>query len=345
MTTATEQKDLAASVPRATRRSQPRWRDALRHGSALVGLVALGLLAYHELTHLTGQLGQVCLTVVVWTIALTGLNIVQGLSGYLSLAQASFFGGGAYISSILLEHGWSMWPAAIAAVALVALGGLVVGLVFGRTRGQYFAIGTLFFAAVFTLVLDNEIGLTGGPQGLPVELGFQTDTSLKLLAASMSVGFAIFYFLRRSRLGWRLLSIREDEDLATHLGVPTARTKLVALALSAAFGAWAGVLLAQYNGVISPSEFGYETSFLMFVGIGLAGYGRVLSPLLGSLIVVGVPELLELGPGVSEIAVGVIFVAIMLLMPGGILGGAERGLLWLRGRYRSARGLEGSWRF
>lgn len=343
MTTATQKKRELFGITAPAADSRRPWAGVLRHGSALIGIAALGVLAYYELTHLTGQLGQVCLTVVVWTVALTGLNIVQGLSGYLSLAQASFYGGGAYISSILLNHGWSIGLAAIAAVVLVGLGGLVVGLVFGRTRGQYFAIGTLFFAAVFSLVLDNEISLTGGPQGLPVELGFAPDTSLALLAASMSVGFVLFYLLRRSRLGSRLLSIREDEDLASHLGVPTSKTKLVALALSAAFGAWAGVLLAQYNGVISPSEFDYETSFLMFVAIGLAGYGRLLSPLLGSLIVIAVPELLDLGPGVSQIAVGVIFVAIMLLMPGGILGGFERTLRWLVSRFRSSPEVEGSW--
>ena len=297
---------------------RPAWQ---RHGPAMMGCVALGIVSYFLLTNLTGQLGQVALLVAVWTLAVTGLNIVQGLAGYPSLAQASFYGGGAYISTILLHRGVPMIASAILAVLLVAFGGLMVGLIFGRTRGQYFAIGTLFFAAVVTLVLN--IQTPGGPNGLPVDLGFSPDTTLRLLAVSVSVGFAIFYILRRSWLGLRLLSIREDEDLADHVGVPTAQAKLIGLVLSAVFGAWAGMLLAQYNGVIAPSEFTFGQGFLMFVAIGIGGYGRLLAPLVGSLIVIGVPQLLDVGPGVSQIVVGIIFICVMLLVPGGIIGACE----------------------
>lgn len=297
-----------------------------RHGLAMAGIAALGVFAYYLLTHLTGQLGQVCLLVVLWTISVTGLNIVQGLGGYPSLAQASFYGAGAYISSLLLQHGMPMAVAAFVAVAAAAVGGLVVGLIFGRTRGQYFAIGTLFFGAVVTLFLNNQVSVTGGPNGLPVNLGFSLATTLRLLAASVSVSMVVFYVVSRSKLGSRLRSIREDEDLAAHVGVPTARTKLVALVVSAVFGAWAGVLLAQYNGVISPAEFTYQQGFLMFVAVGLGGYGRLLTPLVGSMVVIGLPQLLNLGPGVSQIVLGVIFIAVTLLVPGGIIGGLELAL-------------------
>jgi branched-chain amino acid transport system permease protein len=301
-------------------------RVLARHGVAMAGIVVLGAVAHYLITHLTGKNGQVAVLVVLWAVAVTGLNVVQGLGGYLSLAQASFYGGGAYISSLLLHHGLPMTVAAVLAVLAVAVGGLLVGLIFGRTRGQYFAIGTLFFAAVVTLVLNNEVDLTGGPNGLPVDLGWSPDTSLWLLAASLSLGLAVFHVLNRSRLGSRLLGIREDEDLAEHLGVPTSRVKLVALVISAVFGAWSGVLLAQYNGVISPSEFTYQQGFLMFVAVGLGGYGRLLTPVVGSVLVVGLPQMLDLGPGVSQIALGIIFIAITLLVPGGILGAVETGL-------------------
>ena len=179
-----------------------------------------------------------------------------------------------------------------------------------------------------TLVLNNATSLTGGPNGRPVDLGFAPTTTLRLLAASVSVGCALFYLITRTRFGTRLLAIREDEDLADHVGVPTARTKLLALVVSATFAAWAGVLLAQYNGVIAPTQFTFGQSFLMFVAVGLGGYGRLLTPLVGSLVVVGLPQLLDLGPGVSQIGVGVIFIVVTLVVPGGILGGVD--LLWGR---------------
>jgi branched-chain amino acid transport system permease protein len=218
--------------------------------------------------------------------------------------------------------------------------GLVVGLVFARTRGQYFAIGTLFFGAVVTLVLSNEKQFTGGPNGLPVDLGFEPQTTLLLLAASMTIGFALFYVISRRRVGTRLLSIREDEDLADHLGVPTARTKLLALVLSSGFGAWAGVLLAQYNGVVAPTQFTFGQSFLMFVAVGLGGYGRLLAPLVGSIVVIGLPQVLDLGPGVSQVVIGVIFIVVTLVVPGGVLGGLESGYRRILRSRRASSGRE-----
>lgn len=311
--------------------------SAASHAAVMVGLVALGLVAYYLLTHLEGNQGQAFLLVMIWTVAVTGLNVVQGLGGYPSLAQAAFYGGGAYLSTILLHQGMPMALAALLAVLLSTVAGLVVGLVFARTRGQYFAIGTLFFGAVLTLVFNNATRWTGGPNGRPVDLGFSPTTSLRLLAASVTVGLAVFYVLRRSRLGSRLLSVREDEDLADHLGVPTARTKLLALVLSAVFGSWAGVILAQYNGVIAPTQFTFGQSFLMFVAVGLGGYGRLLAPLVGSLVVIGLPQLLDVGPGISQIVVGVIFIIVTLAVPGGILGGLESAGRWAWSR-RPGRG-------
>ena len=244
----------------------------------MVGLVVLGLIGYRLLTTLEGGKAHICMLVMVWAIAATGLNVILGLAGYPSLVQASFFGGGAYISSLLLQHGWQPVLAAVLGIVLTMVGAVLIGMVFARTRGQYFAIGTLFSGAVVTLVLINEKGVTRGQQGMPVGLAWSTDLTIKLLAASVPASLAIFYFVARSHLGDRLRSIREDEDLAAHLGVPTAQIKLIALVISSAFGAWAGVLQAQSDGLISPSQFSFAKGFLLFVAIGLGGYGRLLTP-------------------------------------------------------------------
>ncbi|WP_018653788.1 branched-chain amino acid ABC transporter permease [Actinomadura flavalba] len=293
----------------------------VRHGAVAAGLVALSVVAYLLLAGVQGDRGQVVLLVVVWTIALTGLNLIMGLGGYPSLAHVAFFAGGAYLSAYFLERGWPMALGAALAVGLTMLGGLVVALVFSRTRGQYFAIGTMFCTAVVYLVLTNATGFTGGPNGKPVDLGFSMTATLVLLAASVGLGLGAFYVLARTRFGDRLRAIREDEDLARHVGVPTARVKLVAMVLSSGFGAWAGVLFAQYNGVIAPSQFTFVQSFLMLVAIGLGGAGRLLAPLVGSAIVIGFTQLIKLGPGVSQIVLGVLFILVTLLVPGGVLGG------------------------
>jgi branched-chain amino acid transport system permease protein len=144
------------------------------------------------------------------------------------------------------------------------------------------------------------------------------------MAVSLVVGLVIFHLISQSRFGDQLRSIRSDEDLSEHVGVPTATTKAIAIILSAAFGAWAGVLLAQYNGIVAPSQFSFIQGFLMFVAIGIGGYGRLFTPVVGAVIVVGLSQLLKLQPGVSQIALGAMFLLITLLMPGGIIGAVER---------------------
>lgn len=290
----------------------------------VVAIVAVGIVAFGALDRLEGDLGLVAALVVVWAVALAGLNIIQGLAGYPSLAQAAFYGIGAYTSSILLEHGWSMWPAALAGVGGALLLGLLLAGVFSRTRGQYFAIGTLFFGAVCHLVFTNAGDWTGGPNGMPVQLGVDFEQIPALLAGSLVAVLLAFHALGRSSLGGALLSVREDEDLAGHLGVPTARAKLLGVLMSAAFGGWGGVLLAQYNGVIAPSQFTFVQGFLMFVAIGIGGYGRLFTPLVGALVVVGLTQLLKLEPGISQMVLGVLFILVTLAMPGGIIGTVER---------------------
>lgn len=298
-------------------------RNSGHHLAAMIGIAMIGILGYHFATTWHGSRAQVCILVMLWTIAATGLNTIQGLGGYPSLMQAAFYGGGAYGSAILLDHGHSAVVSSLLAIITTMAGGLLIGLVFGRTRGQYFAIGTLFAGAVLTLVMTNWRSVTGGPQGMPVDLAFSETTTLRLIAASMSLGLMVFYWLSRSSFGDRLRSIREDEDLAAHLGVPTARVKLTALVISSVFGAAAGVLLAQRDGIIAPTQFTFVKSFLMFVAIGLGGYGRLLTPLVGAFLVAGVPELVDLGPGVSQIGIGVLFIVVTLLVPGGVIGGLE----------------------
>lgn len=310
------------------RRRWPSW----------AGIAVIGVVSALAVTGLQGDQGLVAVLVVIWAIALVGLNIVQGLGGYPSLAQAGFFGIGAYASSLLVNAGLPFIAAALGAVLIAGVVGAAVAFVFSRTRGQYFAIGTLFFGAVCTLVFVNEAKLTGGPNGMPVALGLPLEAVMALIVGSLVAALVLFEVLGRSALGERLRAISADEDLAEHAGVPTARTKAIAFIISSVIGAWAGVLLAQYNGVIAPSQFTFVQGFLMFVAIGIGGYGRLFTPVIGALVVVGLSQLLTLYPGVSQIVLGVIFVLVTLLMPGGVVGGVER----LLGAVRAAFGRGGS---
>ena len=289
-----------------------------------IGIALLGVGLWVLLIETNAFYSSVLTGILIWTIATSGLNIIAGLGGYPSLVQGAFYGIGAYGSAIAMQWGQPFWAAVPEAMAAAGFLGLVIGLVFSRTRGQYFAIGTLFSGLVVALVLNNWRSLTHGALGLSVDFGFANLDQLNIaIAAAATLTLALFRFVSRSRLGWRLLTILEDEDLAEHIGVPTARTKLTAFVLSAAIGAMAGTLIGQYNGTISPDLFDYYVGFVMFVALSVGGAGRVLGPLLGSAFIVGVPNLLNLPSGIGLLLAGLIFVVVIIVLPGGFMSAID----------------------
>jgi branched-chain amino acid transport system permease protein len=289
-----------------------------------LGIALLGVVLWLLLAKTNAFYSSVLAAILIWTIATSGLNIIAGLGGYPSLVQGAFYGVGAYGSAIAMQWGQPYWAAVPEAMAAAALLGLVIGVVFSRTRGQYFAIGTLFSGLVVALILNNWRSLTHGALGLTVEFGFADFDQLNVaIAAAVTLTLGFFRFVSRSRLGWRLLTILEDEDLAEHIGVPTTRAKLTGLVLSAAIGALAGTLIGQYNGTISPDLFDYFVGFVMFVALSVGGAGRVLGPLLGSTFIVGVPNLLNLPSGIGLLLAGLIFVTVSILLPGGFMSAID----------------------
>ena len=301
----------------------------LRRGLPYLGIAVLTFGLWLLLVSVNDFLAGVLASILIWTVATSGLNIIAGLGGYPSLVQGAFYGIGAYGATLALIAGWPLWGAMLLAIVLAGVAGLFIGLVFSRTRGQYFGIGTLFFGVVVALVLNNWTQLTHGPLGLPAPFVFAGNGQLNaVIAVSAGLSLALVVALGRSRLGRRLVTIRADEDLAEHIGVPTARTKLLGFVISAMVGGYAGVLIAQYNGTISPELFDQTVGFVMFVAVSVGGAGRVLGPLVGSAFIVGVPDLLTLPSGIGLLVVGVIFVAIVILVPDGLMGGLEA--LWRR---------------
>ena len=280
---------VATTTDRPPAASTAQSRPApLRHGGPLVGIAVLGLVVYYLLTHLQGTQGQVALLVALWTVAVTGLNIVQGLGGYPSLAQASFYGGGAYLSTIFLHSGMPMAVAALLAVAAVTGAGLVVSLVFARTRGQYFAIGTLFFGAVVTLVLNNATSLTGGPNGIValdplhfLSLTMHSVTSYYyLLLLTLALVLVAIINLNRSRIGRAWRAIREDALAAEAMGIPTNRLRLLAFAVGAGIAGFAGCLFAAWQQSVFPGNFDVPLLITLYAMVVLGDTNSCISALM-----------------------------------------------------------------
>jgi branched-chain amino acid transport system permease protein len=289
---------------------------------AVAGLAALGLvpLVVHRDDVL--NLGVVFLL----SVALAqSWNVLAGLAGQVNLGHAAFFGLGALVARSLWIAGTPI-VAAMAAGALVATtAGVALGLVAFRLRGAYFAIGTLAFAEILRLTVGNtlsEISTLPAPTIAGYRLAARYYAALALALGSVGVVTA----LAASRLGLGMQAVREDEAAAEASGVGALGVKLRAVALSTGLAGLAGGVFAYYHVSYYPQHafspaWTFDALLITFIG----GVGTVHGPLLGALFYVGLREYLAVRwADIHLLVFGVLFVAIVLLLPGGLVEAAAR---------------------
>lgn len=281
---------------------------------------------------------------LIWAIAGQGWNIVSGFAGQFSFGHAAFFGLGAYAPLVLAKKfAINPWLGMLAGGAIAGLYAMVMGVLTFRydVRGSYFVLATLAFAELLLYIFINVEWL-GGSSGfvkpLPREYGaeyglaaFQFSETLPyyyvglgLLAVVTLVALGI----KRSGAGLYLFAIRDDEDAASAVGVPTLRYKLLALVVSAFFTAWAGTLWAMYFTTISPEVvFGVLVNLDVLLPTVIGGIGSVLGPIIGSLLLTMVSELGRTAvdiPELQDVIFGVLLLVIVLKSPGGVLSWTGR---------------------
>jgi branched-chain amino acid transport system permease protein len=263
------------------------------------------------------------LQVFMW-IALAGSwTLISGLTGYVSFGHVAFFGAGAYTGAILVAHaGWS-WPAAALAGGVAAcLLALLIGYPCLRLKGPYFAIAMLGLNEVLRALVSYFEGLTGGGNGLSLPTLDATRAIYYVMGALAVAVTAMTYAIITSRFGLRLMTIREDEVAAEAMGIDTFRHKLVAFLLSAVGPGIAGALTARDQGYIEPiSVFPLAITVTMIVMVLFGGKGTVWGPVLGAAALFVIQEIVWARyPYVHPLLFGTIIVAVVLLMPRGVLG-------------------------
>jgi branched-chain amino acid transport system permease protein len=289
----------------------------------LVGLaLALVVLALYPMQG-TGYGVRTLLQLFMWIALAQSWNLISGLTGYVSFGHVAFFGMGAYSAGILIgKAGWA-WPVACLAGGVMAM---VLALVIGwpclRLKGPYFAIAMLGLNEVLRVIVSYYEGLTGGGNGL----------SLPTLHASVPIYYAmglvaiavtaLTYLIITSRFGLRLMTIREDEVAAEAMGIDTFRHKLYAFLLSAVGPGIVGGLAARDQGYIEPlSVFPLITTITMIVMALFGGKGTIWGPVLGAVVLFTFQELVWARfIYLHQLLFGAIIVAVVLLMPRGILG-------------------------
>ena len=304
---------------------------------ALLAIVVLGLVivaAYAKRSEVY-LLTLYC----VYLMATMGLNLTVGYAGQMSLGQAAFLGIGAYIAAIALKAGVPFLVVLpMAAVACFVLG-LALGFPALRVQHHYLAFATLGFNVLVFLVMRNEEAITGGTfgiSGIPrphilVDLSGHLAFFYFTLGSLLLVGFAMWWILR-SPWGRAFAALRDNPIRAESLGINITAYTLLAFAIGAACGGIAGVYYASLVEFIEPGPFHFSTSLLMLLAVIVGGSGRFFGPVLGTIIIILLPELLRSSslPWLKfmqtwYLAVfGLAVVMLMIWLPGGLLSIPDR---------------------
>src|SRR5437660_770957 len=313
----------------------PRWRGRVGWGPKLLGLLAVAVVAI--LLPMIAP-DPATTNVAVFTLMYVGLatawNIMGGYTGYISLGHAAFFGFGAYSLGLMLVHlniapGYGPFflvPVAGLLTALLAVG---IGWIALRTRAATFVIVTIAFMFMLQLLAENLVKLTGGGGGLGLPYApdltgdfFNTPYYYAMLLLAV-LALVTSWWIRRSKFGLGLLAIRDDEDKALAVGVPTRAFKLTAFVISATLVGMIGSVYAYYVPYIYPQFvvdplIGISMVLMVFLG----GLGTLWGPVLGAVILEPAQLWLAYNYGASRLYLvlySAVFLLVILLMPRGII--------------------------
>lgn len=296
---------------------------------ALLALVALPpLLPKYQL--------EVLITVLFWAYLGIAWNLLGGYAGQFSFGHAAFFGIGAYTSTLLLlKSGLTPWLGMALGGALAAAFGLFEGYLSFRygLRGPYFSLVTLAFAEMLRVVAVNTKAV-GSSLGLvvpttraePILFIFSDKLPYYYVILVMGIlALALTWKIGRSRLGFSLAAVRENEDAAETAGVDALGTKLRAMALSSFLTALGGTFYAQYFAYIDPTiTFGPSVSIGALLPAIVGGAGTVLGPVLGSFVLTPLSELTRYAlrgrAGADVMLYGAVLILVISFLPKGIMG-------------------------
>ena len=315
-----------------------RFEPGERRGFALLAILLVVLCAAPWWAN--DYLLTVLVTILFFAYCGQAWNVMMGFAGQLSLGHAIYIGLGAYTAAALYIHfGIAPWIGMMAAIAVAAICGALIGFLAFRFRvgGVYFAILTIAFAEFARIGFDH-FNWVGGSAGffLPVANYARNDlwnlrgnpTMFFYVMLVLTVAaFVLCRLLLRSRMGYYWLAIREDEEAARSLGIDTFRYKLVAVVISAGMTAVAGVYFAFfYNNLFPEQVFAISRSIEMILPAIIGGIGTLFGPVVGALLLTGLSELMQdllaaFGfdlPGAKQVFYGVCLLLVVVMLPEGV---------------------------
>jgi branched-chain amino acid transport system permease protein len=314
-------------------------------GLMFVALLVFGWVAPFEMIYPLQVLSIAGLT----AIQAVGLNLLIGSTGQISLGQVGFAAISAYLSGWLLKEAhWPFELSFLAALAAAALLGAAVGFSALRLRGQYLAMATLAFGGI-VYGLITELEITGGPLGMlrvpPISLfGYRVLSpqakflTIWIVTAIVTAGILSLLW---SRIGRALAAIRDDELVATALGINVARFKISIFVIGAMLSGMSGAIYGSYLGGLAPIRFGLGESIVLLVVVTVGGLGSIPGTILSAIALTALPEFMRQYEAYRPTVYAVALVLLIILFPGGlgqIMAWVDHGILTLwRGLFRLRR--------
>ncbi|MBI9030782.1 branched-chain amino acid ABC transporter permease [bacterium] len=280
---------------------------------------------------------HIIIMINIYIVLTVSSNLLVGMTNLLSLGQAAFYGIGAYFSVLALTTlNLPLIPSLIVAMLATGVFSLLLALTSLRLKNDYFVLSTLGFQIITFSVLYNWISVTKGPYGIP---GIPAPKLLGIFQVSGIIPFLIFstvmslftififYYLINSPFGRLLKAMREDELALITLGKNITSLKIQTFAISSSFIAIAGFLYATYVTYIDPSSFNLDESIFILSALLIGGLGNIKGPVVGSIFVILLPEILRfvglpdsIAANMRQIIYGLILIILMRFKPEGLAG-------------------------
>ncbi|HET8779001.1 MAG TPA: branched-chain amino acid ABC transporter permease [Agromyces sp.] len=271
---------------------------------------------------------QTLIRIGVYAVAVLGLNIVMGYAGQVNLGQIFFLGLGAYVAAYGVTHDWNILLVFVAACVIPGVVGLLIALAASRLGGLAIAMITIALPIVGVPLAKRLSDLTGGSQGISARFsGAPEWTSLfddqwqYYIVLVVTVGaFALGRNLVRGKFGRGFKIVRENEAVAASMGVSPYRYKVLAFTIASIFGGASGFLYLAAVQYTSPETLSFGHSIALLAAMVIGGAGSIAGSLIGGIYYVFVPQVTNaIDPTLTAISQGVILLAVLFLLPGGLV--------------------------
>lgn len=291
--------------------------------AGMAGVLAIG----------NGYYTTIAMIMMLWAILAIGLNFILGYAGYFHLGLGAFYGLGAYGAAALsVRYQMPIYVALIAMPILAAMLSAIIGPLLLRTRDLHFAVTTLALGMIVSDITNNWVAVTGGPIGIggitrpgvigigPLSIDGNTLPGMFIFTCAIFlILMGVAVYASRSRLVLILRGIKSDDLMTRSFGFSTTRYKVAAFSIAGAIAAVGGVLYAHIIQYISPEPFTFfAASFQAFVVLAVGGLGSVWGPVLGSVLITGLPEVLEMDPHIKLIVYGAVLLFVTVVFPRGL---------------------------